>query len=293
MSYGYHLRTGKFGKKEQHMERKFKEYLSDIDEYAGGLMLDVRKFTMKNGTILDSDKIKDAAKKVLDHYEDITDEQEREFYTAYFYCAFVLISVEFKYLDIYSEPREGWYCIYPPFDRKKIPVKKAAETLHPETWAELCLLLGDKWIEIPYDYDFDPPNLSISEEREMNEDMAEAAEALDWDEINRQDAEFYEEMEKARVMSEEEIAEWNQAESNRIKAYYPGYEDFIKYTKEYVELYPKFWNDGFEKRVRSMLEYYILAEGHSIFADEKKYLEVMIHLNRARKLLMKYMGGNI
>ncbi len=298
MSGRYHNRKGKFGKKDQHMERKLLGYLSDICDYAGGMMQGVHRFTSEEDT-LDTEKIKKTVSRILETYGEIPNDMQRELYLAFFYCAFVLSSVEYRYFDRHSGLREGWHFVYPPIEKKKFPVRMVAEIPDSKIWSEFYKLLTGEEIQICYEPDFDDfVSDSISDESEMNEfnryiDRINAQICgNDTNEISRENEETGSEMENAEAVSYKKKKKWSMAESGSIKAYYPGYMDFVDYTRAYNELSKKCHISDFKDRVRRMLEYYVLSEGNSLYSDEKQYLEVMVQLNRTRKLLKKYMGGN-
>ncbi len=272
------------------MERKLLGYLSDICDYAGGMMLDVHRFTSEEDT-LDTEKIKNTVNMILDKYQAGTytdvhtvlkEGERRDFYLTYLYCAFVLSSVEYRYFDGNSGLCEGWHFLYPPIEKKKFPIRTVAEIPDPKIWSEFYKLLTGEEIQICYEPDFDDfVSDSISDKSEMNEYNRFI------DRINAQicgnDQNDINEVKKKK---------WSMAESGSIKAYYPGYMDFVNYTRSYNELYQKCFHNDFKDKIRRMLEYYVLAEGSSLYSDEKQYLEVMVQLNRTRKLLKKYMGGN-
>ena len=103
--YPYHVRKGKFGKTEQHSERKFKDYLADLQIYAEGFMTPITRFTKRKSGLVDTDMIKDTVRLMTEDFEDLPDNAEkREFYSSFLYCALALMSVEFDYF-----PNHRWH----------------------------------------------------------------------------------------------------------------------------------------------------------------------------------------
>ncbi len=287
-----HVRKGKFGKKEQHMEAKLAEYLRDIERYACGGVIDIKRFTMKHKRILDSGRIKETAEKMVTYNGNITDKKEKEFFTALLYCNLALMSSEFTYIPDDDPMTDRHSFTFPKsfIYMPKMTLESLGNMYNTLAWEGLYTLLAGDHINMPDFYeepDFsDDPEL----EDEITRDNMEYFESLDMDEIMEEEQRAWEEEEEWEYMPADEAEEYNRVEGNRIKAIYPGYMDFLSYTHRFIELAPDYLKPGFEDKAKKMTTEFALAEGYSIYSDEKKYLEVMVQINKARKLLMKHMG---
>ncbi|MCR5627117.1 MAG: hypothetical protein K6F99_07355 [Lachnospiraceae bacterium] len=286
----YHVRKGKFGKKEQHMERKLLDYLSDIEKLAGGQNVEIKKLTLGNKSILDSDRVKDLAKKIVGYNTNIRDKKERKFYVALMYCTLILMSVEYTYIPADDPYTDLSTFIFPKsFLIPDLTVGYLGDFYNTMAWESFFNLLADDYIKIPVmerRVIFDDPE----QEQEEQEDHREFVESIDMDEVYAEQAEFEEMIESSDFMSAEEAEEINRKEGERIKEFYPGYKDFIKYTLRFVELAENYFPEDLNEVMKKMATEFALAEGYSIYSDEKKYLEVMVQINRARRLLMKNTG---
>ncbi|MCR5280050.1 MAG: hypothetical protein K6E19_11470 [Lachnospiraceae bacterium] len=278
----YHIRKGKFGKQEQHMERKLLDYINGIWKDAEGLRIDIRRFTMKGNRIVDTEMIKTTAERMVELNTELKGKKIRDFYTSYFYCALAVVSIDFDYFE--EESGVGSVFSWDPPYR---PGRNMQAVINESVFAHLSYLiylLSGKWMN--YDLHFGVElDESPEEEKERLDDTFAEAEA-NWEEASRAMAELSDD----DHIGPEEAAEMNRAEGARIKALYSGWEDLIANAEKLYKLFDKCYNeDDFWIATEKMASEFLLAEGLCIYADEKKYLDVMVLLNRAGRLLSGYM----
>ncbi|MCR5591559.1 MAG: hypothetical protein K6F73_08495 [Lachnospiraceae bacterium] len=280
----YHVRKGKFGKQEQHMERRLRDFLDDIWKTAEGLKIDIRKFTMKNSRIVDTEMIKATAARMVELDTEIEGKGLKGFYTSYLYCALAVVSIDFTYFEDDAKRPFGsafsWDNPYGP-GRTMQAVSDRGVFIY---LSYLNYLLTGKWLGFDID---DAIELDESPE-EYQERMEDTFEDIE----DAMEAELEERtwLPVDENISPEEAREYNVSEAARIKALYPGWKDLADNAAKLHKSFEKYYVEGeFERTVEKMAEEFLLAEGLCIYADENKFLDVMVLLNRAGKLLSSYM----
>ena len=280
----YHIRKGKFGKPEQHMERRLLDYLDDMWKTAEGLKIDIRKFTMKNGRIVDSEMIKETAARMVELDTEIKGKGLKDFYTSYLYCALAAVSIDFTYFE---EGESGQFGSVFSWDSPFGPGRTMQAVSDEGVFiyvSYLNYLLTGKWLSFDIDMNVELDE-SPEEYQERMEDTFEDAEAFMAEELEQRTW-----LPEDEYMSPDEAEEYNSSEAARIKAMYPGWEDFCKNAEKLCKSFDKHYDeDRFGWTVKKMASEFLLSEGLCIYSDEKKYLDVMVLLNRAGKLLSSYM----
>ena len=303
----YHSKEGKFGKIEQHYERKFNDYIKDIMMYAHGFMMPVEKFTKKKNGIVDTEKIKETVAAIISEGEGFKDEGEKKFYSSFLYCALALLSVRYDFVPNEEKPGLNAYTFPDSFPLignmdMRLLVGEAEITADGETlgleydslfamhFPELYYLLSGKYIELKTVY-IDYFDLMTEKElADMNADREEGMAEIEEADLEA-DEEWAEYEENFEAMSEEEMYEANMASGNRIKAVYPGYKDYLSNLEVFAGMFEKYADTSFFTKIKNMVSDFLAAGGYTIFNNEEAYINMMVSVNRARKTMSLAMQG--
>ena len=294
-----HYRAGKFGKTQQQFERKMNSYIDDIRLIAEGFMTPVAKFTKKGSGLISTEMISQTADTIIQTYEDYNNEEEKEFYRAFMYCALALLSSEFSYMG--HEAPEFDHCFNFPEEKKDgLTFRYLLENLDTVTsdgetsFDDLCAfamylplmyeLLSGKTISLKTKYtDIDWPS-NNRERRELAEELSEKTEVTEDD--------FGPDVDDLETLvedPEEVYREHNRIEAGKLKVIYPGYMDYVTSLEKFNELSAKHLNAGFLKNVRYMISAFLVEGGYSIYNNEDAYVELMVSLAKARKTCLREM----
>ncbi|MBR1851736.1 MAG: hypothetical protein IJ794_00970 [Lachnospiraceae bacterium] len=306
-----HLRKGKFGKLEQHSERKLQDYLTELQNYALGLMIPVAYFTRRKSGLVDTERINQTVRLMTADCEELQESDDvKQFYSSFLYCALALMSVEFDWIP-YADPLGFHHASFPGNLQMNFldlitdaDLRGAEKNDDMNSEYDLGLTDGIFFLYLPILYHIltgenivlpyvplEPPEMTRAEYREFMEDNAEwISQIPDESEEERamEDA-YYKAQDTFTPMTDEEYIEAHKSLGEKVKAIYPGYADYIQNLERFAELFQTCASKDFNHIIRKLVTEFLLSQGYSLYNKEDDYIEVMVALNAARKKVMEAM----
>lgn len=297
-----HLRSGAFGKPEQHFENRFNDIIEEIRLRAWGYMTPVSTFTTRKSGIVDTEMIKTTVAEILDLKEELhdgfKDKSEKDFYSSFFYCALAICSVDFQYFEVdydnqiqveslsdHTKGSADFLFLTENADTESDENGTGLEAgIYSRFIPMLYELLTGRQLELKTVYHDIMDDLSQAELREIHEDFEEtdispedlAGEAAEIDDSDEQ-------YDISDEEAEEEAREANRLSGGKVKLSYLGYADYIANAELFSKLLDNCISDRFFSDVKDMVSDFLAHKGLTVFNNEKAYIELMVSLNRARK----------
>ena len=244
---------------EQHSERKLQDYLTELQNYALGLMIPVTYFTRRKSGLVDTERINQTVRLMTEDCEELQENSEiKQFYSYFLYCALALMSVEFDWIP-YTDPLGFHHMSFPGNlqmnflelitdadlrgteendDMDSAYHLGLTDGIFSPYLSILYYILTGETIKLPY-VPLEPPEMTGAEYREFMEDNAEWISQIpeESEEERALKEAYYKAQDDFTPMTDEEYNEAHRLFGEKVKAVYPGYADYIQNLDQFVNLF--------------------------------------------------------